>query len=233
LCKEGQSKVKAALDANLVISDELKDKLIALTKLENTPFTADEMIESIKSGTAENLVSKISKVDPIKVNWNESNPEGIEVKDPRDYFVGKIIYETLLGKGMEADLALTISRELLESGSVEPQVVTLQPGDKLYKLVPKNSGAPNENSPYFMTFEMLSKLPNDSQSTGSLLGLPQIPEEFDTYEVEAQEKVNVYQSTIAPFSVNNAKYRRKGGGVQTLIVNREKFSSPKMLVINE
>ena len=57
LCKEGQSKVKAALDANLVISDELKDKLIALTKLENTPFTADEMIESINEGTAEHLIT--------------------------------------------------------------------------------------------------------------------------------------------------------------------------------
>jgi hypothetical protein len=188
------------------------------------------MITNINNGTAENLIPKVSPVEPQKVDWSNSYPEGIEVKDPRDYSVGSIIYETLLEKGMEADLALTISRELLESGSSEPKVITLQPGDKLYKLVPKNSGKPNENSPYFMTLDMLDKLPQDSNSAGSFLGLPQIAEEFDTYEIEVQEQVNVYQSKIAPFSVNKGSYHRSGGGVQTLVINREKFSSPKMMV---
>ncbi|CAM4254157.1 RHS repeat-associated core domain-containing protein [Pseudoalteromonas ostreae] len=49
LCKEGQAKVKAALDANSAIPSKLREKLIELSELENSPFTADEVICSINN----------------------------------------------------------------------------------------------------------------------------------------------------------------------------------------
>jgi len=57
LCKEGQAKVKEALDSDSVISEDLKKKIIAITQLEDSGYTAAEMVEYINVGTAEQLVS--------------------------------------------------------------------------------------------------------------------------------------------------------------------------------
>ncbi|MEG3759475.1 RHS repeat-associated core domain-containing protein [Pseudoalteromonas carrageenovora] len=59
LCKEGQAKVKAALDANPAISPELKEKLIKLSQLpeDASPYTADEMVNHIKQNTADDMVN--------------------------------------------------------------------------------------------------------------------------------------------------------------------------------
>ena len=59
LCKEGQAKVKAALDANSAISPELKEKLIKLSQLpeDASPYTADEMVNHIKQNTADDMVN--------------------------------------------------------------------------------------------------------------------------------------------------------------------------------
>ncbi|MEM7389342.1 MAG: RHS repeat-associated core domain-containing protein, partial [Pseudomonadota bacterium] len=59
LCKEGQAKVKAALDANSAISPELKEKLIKLSQLpeDASPYTADEMVNHINQNTADDMVN--------------------------------------------------------------------------------------------------------------------------------------------------------------------------------
>jgi len=59
LCKEGQAKVKAALDANSAISPELKEKLIAISKFEDTPFTADEMVEKIEANLVNSIIEDV------------------------------------------------------------------------------------------------------------------------------------------------------------------------------
>ena len=174
-------------------------------------------------------VAAIAKVSPAKVEWSSSGPIGLIVQDPRDYPVGKEMYEGLLSKGVEPDLALTISRELLESGVAEPIPIKLTEGDKLYKVVPKNGGPPSSNSPYFMSEDVLQNLPSDPKMAGSKLGLPQVPDAFDIYEITAKSDVLVYQSEIAPFSVNDGQFIRSGGGTQTLVINRESFSSPASL----
>ncbi|XPF94945.1 RHS repeat-associated core domain-containing protein [Colwellia sp. RE-S-Sl-9] len=57
LCKEGQAKVAKAIKDNGNIPAELEAKLIAITQLEDSGYTADEMIESIDAGTAESLIN--------------------------------------------------------------------------------------------------------------------------------------------------------------------------------
>ncbi|WP_249365170.1 RHS repeat-associated core domain-containing protein [Pseudoalteromonas sp. S201] len=59
LCKEGQAKVKAALDANSAISPELKEKLIKLSQLpeDASPYTAEEMVNHINQNTADDMVN--------------------------------------------------------------------------------------------------------------------------------------------------------------------------------
>jgi len=55
LCKEGQEKVAVAIKKNNIAS-ELAKKLVDLTLLDNTPYTADEMVGHIEAGTAEAIV---------------------------------------------------------------------------------------------------------------------------------------------------------------------------------
>jgi len=169
------------------------------------------------------------KLSPEKVDWNNSGPSGLQVKDPRDFTVGTRMYESLLEKGLESDLALTITRELLESGISEPKIIKLKPGDQLYKVVPKNGGPPGEHSPYFMTKDMLDELPRATSDAASILGLPQAPESFDVYSITAKKDVEVFQSEIGPFSVNGGEHQRFGGGTQTLVTNRGLFTSPSLL----
>lgn len=170
-----------------------------------------------------------SPVTPLKVNWNTSKPNGLQVRDPRVFSAGKQMFDQLINKGVEPDLALTISRELLESGVTEPIAITMKSGDTLYKVVPKNSGKPSDNSPYFIDKKAFDSLPSDTNEIGNHLGLPQIPEEFDIYSITAKSESVIYQSEIAPFIVNNGEHIRSGGGVQTLVPDRSVFTSPKLV----
>ncbi|MDO6464770.1 RHS repeat-associated core domain-containing protein [Pseudoalteromonas carrageenovora] len=63
LCKEGQAKVKAALDANSAIPSKLRKKLIELSELETSPFTADEVIFGINN-------TSISYLDMLTTDVN-------------------------------------------------------------------------------------------------------------------------------------------------------------------
>ena len=173
--------------------------------------------------------SRRSPVTPEKVNWDESGPDGLQVEDPRDFQVGKLMYEDLLASGKSPDLALTITRELLESGAAEPIPRMLPKGSTLYKVVPKNGGPPGRNSPYFVTKETFDSLPENASLAGDALGLPQVPKEFDVYTIKAKEDFTVYESTIAPFEVNNSEFIRHGGKTQTLVLNRDKFTSPSLV----
>ncbi|SBS38243.1 Putative deoxyribonuclease RhsC [Marinomonas spartinae] len=63
MCKEGQAKVAAALDANSAIPEELKEKIIALTKLDDSGYTADEMIGHINNNTVDEML-KSAEITP-------------------------------------------------------------------------------------------------------------------------------------------------------------------------
>lgn len=121
-----------------------------------------------------------------------------------------------------------MSREILESGVDLPQVVSLQKGDQLFKLVPTGS-TPSNTTPYFVTDDVLERLPKNPQAIGDMLGLPQIPDSFELYSITAKSNVNVYQSQIAKFSVNNGAYMRNGGEIQTSVTQRDLFTEAQSL----
>lgn len=160
----------------------------------------------------ENQPRYVASVSPEKVDWPNSGPKGLVVNDPRDFVIGKEIFDTLVANGLDPDLAFRISRELLESGVSEPEKLIIRKGEKLYKVTPEGGGPPGDKSPYFMTKEMLDSLPKEADKAGDLLGLPQIAKSFDVYEITATTDVPVYQSEIAKFSVNGGELVRPGGG---------------------
>ncbi|MFA7556072.1 MAG: hypothetical protein WCY88_17655 [Spongiibacteraceae bacterium] len=228
-----RTKQKVKVDRQSEVGSAGKEKPVGDSGRDNNSSTMQEqgVVPDNKPNTTAMQVEKVSKpkLSPEKVDWNNSGPSGLQVKDPRDFAVGTRMYVSLLEKGLEPDLALTITRELLESGISEPKIVKLVPGDQLYKVVPKNGGPPREHSPYFMTKDMLDELPRETSDAASILGLPQAPDSFDIYSITAKTDVEVFQSEIAPFSVNGGEYLRSGGGTQTLVTNRGQFTSPRLL----
>jgi len=87
LCKEGQEKVAAAIKKNN-IAPELSKKLVDLTLLDNTPYTADEMVGHIEAGTADDLILsgaaalaivRVAPVQPV-VNLGTSNATKVAVQ---------------------------------------------------------------------------------------------------------------------------------------------------------
>ncbi len=109
----------------------------------------------------------------------------MEISDPRDYAVGQQMFESLQQAGVSPDRALLMSRDMLESGVDLPSTVSLQQGDQLFKLVP--TGAPPSGStPYFVTRDVLERLPNNPQAIGEMLGLPQVPSSFELYSITAK-----------------------------------------------
>lgn len=58
LCKEGQEKVAEAINNNPNISPELEAKLVAVSQLVDSPYTADEMVEHIETGNADKMLKE-------------------------------------------------------------------------------------------------------------------------------------------------------------------------------
>ncbi len=174
------------------------------------------------------VVPNKALVSPAEVNWNSSRALGMEISDPRDYAVGQQMFESLQQAGVSPDRALLMSRDMLESGVDLPSTVSLQQGDQLFKLVP--TGAPPSGStPYFVTRDVLERLPNNPQAIGEMLGLPQVPSSFELYSITAKSNVDVFQSQIAKFSVNSGEYLRSGGEIQTLVTRRDLFTEAQPL----
>lgn len=152
----------------------------------------------------------------------------MEISDPRDYVVGQQMIESLQQAGVSPDRALRMSRDMLESGVDLPSTVSLQQGDQLFKLVPTGS-PPSGSTPYFVTGDVLERLPNNPQAIGEMLGLPQVPSSFELYSVTAKSNVDVFQSQIAKFSVNSGEHLRSGGEIQTLVTRRDLFTEAQPL----
>lgn len=173
-------------------------------------------------------VSDKAELSPSVVNWSESKALGFEVGDPRDYPIGKQMFESLQKSGMSRDRALRVARDMLESGTELPSVVTVNKGSQLFKLVPVGA-TPSSSTPYFVSADVLERLPDDTHDIGNILGLPQIPNSYQVFSITAKENVDVYQSTIAKFSINNGKYIRDGGEIQTLVTRRDLFTDAQPL----
>ncbi len=117
--------------------------------------------------------------------------------------------------------------EMVRSGVDVPMPRSVEKGEKLYKL---SKGGTGPNSPYFATAEEIEKVKGKSVAEiADALGLPadSVPSEgsgFLIQEIEALEDTVVHESKIAP--LKEAGVLREGGGVQSLVTNRSKFSAP-------
>lgn len=209
------------------VTDGVTDKVVDLVKDAKAKTKVD--LDDVGSTAADlGVVPNKALVSPAEVNWNTSRALGMEISDPRDYAVGQQMFESLQQAGVSPDRALRMSRDMLESGVDLPSSVSLLQGDQLFKLVPTGS-PPSGSTPYFVTGDVLERLPNNPQAIGERLGLPQVPSSFELYSVTAKSNVDVFQSQIAKFSVNSGEHLRSGGEIQTLVTRRDLFTEAQPL----
>lgn len=115
--------------------------------------------------------------------------------------------------------------ELIASSDVIPSKVNMSVGDNLYKVVKKNS-VPSQYTEYWMTKDELEILTSNGSNFENKAGFPlgSYAEEYDIFEITALDQNIVYQSRIAP--TEQRGYYSSGGGMQTLVLDRTKWSLP-------
>lgn len=123
---------------------------------------------------------------------------------------------------------------IINSGITIPNKVPITAsGYKLYKVVPKGTTSPNQFTPYWIKLDEL----NTHGATVNFeqkMGLPVRSHgaKYDVYEIELTSgQANVFESTIA--NTSEAGYPTTGGAVQSLVLDRGKWSSPKLIQSEE
>ncbi|MBB5211668.1 hypothetical protein [Microbulbifer hydrolyticus] len=217
-----------ASDFNTLPRDEVVVKPVATpeSKPPNSRSKANTKNADEKS-TAQNRSEIPKRARPEPDNWKTYKTHGVD-QTPMASAVGREMVAELESQGMSRAQAVMKAQEYLASGSELPVKKTVKKGETLYKLVPEGE-APGKYSAYFAELSDINGFEGVSyDEITDAIGIPlesQQTPKFDLVEVEALEDVTVYQSTIAPTTQNG--YSQPGGGTQTLIVNRSRFSDPK------
>jgi hypothetical protein len=150
------------------------------------------------------------------------------IKDhPLNSAEGRRMVTQYKSQGMTDAEALRNTIEKMESGSTLPDAMSVNVGDKLYKVVPEGS-MPGQYSAYFATEKELNALRGMSyDQISDRIGIPLESQQtlrFDVVEVTATRPTTVFDSVIARTTQNG--YAQPGGGVQTLITDRGAFTDP-------
>jgi len=118
---------------------------------------------------------------------------------------------------------------VVNSGITNPVKITVNQGDKFYKIVPKGNNI-NSPSPYYLSETEYQWIKANPGQLEQKLGLPlsSVNAEYDVFTITSKVNGNVlFQSTIAPtkqFANNTPSitYNTTGGRTQSLIINNGK-----------
>lgn len=216
----------AANDFTILPRDEVVVET-RTTPVNNPPLAKATPEKRTAKAPVNNRSETPKRSRPEPDNWQTYKTHGV-VQTPMASEVGREMVAVLESQGMSRAQAVMKAQEFLASGSELPVKKTIKKGQKLYKLVPAGE-EPGPYSAYFAEARDIHGFEGVSyDEITDAIGIPlesQQTLKFDLMEVEALEDVTVYQSTIAPTTQNG--YSQPGGGRQTLIINRAKFSQPK------
>ncbi len=132
----------------------------------------------------------------------------------------------LQSKGLSMDEAIREARSFINSGATMPVATPLDVTDKLVKVVP-SGGAPSTTTGYWMKESQLEALKADPASLANKLGLPPGMQvnSFDVFQITPKQGAVVYESKIAPTTVNGIP-NTTGGATQNIVVDRSQFTLP-------
>jgi hypothetical protein len=167
----------------------------------------------------------INKCFPSK-NWSNTTFQTVG----KDYNAFKTA-NTTLDNEMRAMYSTQAAADnflpgVVNSGVASPVKVTVNQGDKFYKIVPKG-GNINTPSPYYLSEAEYQWIKANPAQLEQKLGLPlsSVNAEYDVFTITSQANNNkLFQSTVAPTkqfanATPSVIYNTTGGRTQSLIIN--------------
>lgn len=118
----------------------------------------------------------------------------------------------------------------LDSGKALPIERLAKPGEKLYKLVPVENGAPSAHSGFWMPKSQLDELIRNPKSIPDKMGLPKesvSPSgKYTIYEIQPQpgKTPKIFESEVGPTYQGGTHWN--GGGKQTIVPDRSQWTAP-------
>jgi hypothetical protein len=124
----------------------------------------------------------------------------------------------------------------LKTFADEPIELLLQPGEKLYKLVPTGTKKISDSSAYFATESQMNAWRASGKSPADFFGLPLSSHagSYITLEIVAEEPTVVLIGRVAPTAQvipkpsGSIEVHTTGGGGQAVVSDRSAFSKPAL-----
>jgi len=151
--------------------------------------------------------------------------QGLSI-DPMRFPDGVKMVRELEKSGLSTQAAIDTAESFIRSGSTPPIAAPLDITDKLVKVVPAG-GQPSASTGYWMRETELAVLRQDPANLANKLGLPPGMQaaQFDVYQIAPHQGAVVFESTIAPTTVNGIP-STIGGARQTIVLDRNQFTLP-------
>ncbi|MGP5159279.1 RHS repeat domain-containing protein [Pseudoalteromonas prydzensis] len=193
LCKEGQAKVAEAINNSDNISPDLAKQLIEIAQLIDSPYTADEMVDHINSGTAKQLIAK-DKPEP--------NPEPKSLEECQERL--NTARENIIKNGYKAKYSDDELLAMAKAGDVANERFHVRFMDASYleyKGKPGNLGQPFEGvsgygAKYWSTtFDQIEDADTDPKIISEKLGLDYDPSKEFVMVIVDTDKAKVIADT--------------------------------------
>jgi hypothetical protein len=164
-----------------------------------------------------------SSSNNVNVNFETQGLKNVDVMRIPD---GVKMVRELEKSGLSQEEAIAKTKDFIASGSTPPVARPVDITDNLVKVVPAGS-APSTGTGYWMTQSEFNALKADPASMVSKLGLPPYmhADAFDVFQITPRPGALVFESTIAPTTVNGVA-STTGGARQTIVVDRNQFTPP-------
>ena len=164
--------------------------------------------------------------DSLRVNFdslgNSSSFKtfGINPLDPKKNIIEDMKTEAAAPQFVDA---------LIMSGSSIPKKIVVNSGYTLYKIIPKGNAGPSLFTPFWAKIEEIRTYIN--LDLEQKFGLPIVSHsaKYDVYKIVLKEgkTAMVFESEVARTTEN--EYKTTGGAVQSLILDRSKWTSPELV----
>jgi hypothetical protein len=118
---------------------------------------------------------------------------------------------------------------IIMSGTSIPRKIVAKGGYTLYKIIPKGNAAPSLFTPFWAKINEIRTYINVDLE--QKFGLPIVSHsaKYDIYKIVLKEgkTAMVFESEIAQTTEN--KYKTTGGAIQSLVLDRSKWTSPELV----
>ncbi|MDP2066526.1 MAG: hypothetical protein U1E02_09105 [Hydrogenophaga sp.] len=151
--------------------------------------------------------------------------QGLNI-DPMRLPDGVRMVRELERNGFSQEKAILLTRDFINAGSTPPVATPLDITDKLVKVVPAG-GQPSASTGYWMRESEWVVLQQEPGTIANRLGLPpgMHAAQFDVYQITPRQGAVVFESTIAPTTVNGVP-STSGGALQAIVLDRNQFTLP-------